>query len=359
MPRQLLNRIEKLIDETAVANRGYGLDSSVEVLRLDRNGNGTIEPNGTDIDGSGRYRGRREGPRLPLLRHASRRQPLLRDSTSRIRDAPRLMWRIGENDAHIAVTDPEFLPGVGQTWSAPTIARVNVSGHSFTDNPDKFVLIFGGGYDTTQDQIPYQPDGVGNRVYMVDAISGELLWRAGPSTRHRRRPQAREDDQLDSGRSPRRGPDRRRLRGPHVCRRPRWPRLAIRHLQRTGAIVAGHGWRVRFARRGRQRHQAGREQPALLLCTGRGAAQERLAELDQRRDRLRSPREAGDGHDRREPLLQPARLQRVHAIDLGPVQGELRERDAALPPDHHRRGSGGCDHGRQRDDSRRAGRAGS
>jgi type IV pilus assembly protein PilY1 len=182
MPRELLPRIEKLIDETAVASRGYGLDSSVEVLRLDRNGNGTIEPNGTDIDGSGGPPEDDEKDRVYLFFGMRRGGSHYYAIDVTDRDAPRLMWRIGENDAHIAVTDPEFLPGVGQTWSAPTIARVNVSGHSFTDNPDKFVLIFGGGYDTTQDQIPYQVDGVGNRVYVVDAISGELLWRAGPTT---------------------------------------------------------------------------------------------------------------------------------------------------------------------------------
>jgi type IV pilus assembly protein PilY1 len=181
MPRQLLNRIEQLADETAVASRGYGLDSSVEVLRLDRNGNGTIEPDGTDIDGSG-YTEDDEKDRVYLffgMRRGGSHYYAL-DVTNR--NAPKLMWRIGESDANILVTDPEYLPGVGQTWSAPSIARVNVSGHSFTGNPDKFVLIFGGGYDTTQDQIPYQVDGVGNRVFMVDAISGELLWRAGPST---------------------------------------------------------------------------------------------------------------------------------------------------------------------------------
>ncbi len=50
--------------------------------------------------------------------------------------APAFMWRIGAAE----------LSGVGQTWSTPTIGRVNVSGA--TQNSQKLVLIIGGGYDT-------------------------------------------------------------------------------------------------------------------------------------------------------------------------------------------------------------------
>jgi type IV pilus assembly protein PilY1 len=49
-------------------------------------------------------------------------------------------------------------------------------------NPYKLVAIVGGGYDPSQDNIPYNTDDTGNRMYMIDVVSGELLWRAGPQS---------------------------------------------------------------------------------------------------------------------------------------------------------------------------------
>jgi type IV pilus assembly protein PilY1 len=40
----------------------------------------------------------------------------------------------------------------------------------------QLVLIFGGGYDATQENQPYNSDTVGNRIFMVDAETGKLLW---------------------------------------------------------------------------------------------------------------------------------------------------------------------------------------
>jgi type IV pilus assembly protein PilY1 len=179
IPRQLLNRIERLIDDSVVANRGYGLDSSVEILRLDRNGNGTIEEDGTDIDGSGDIEDD-EKDRVYLFFGMRRGGSHYFGFDVTKPDNPTLMWRIGAEDAWLATTDVGFLPGIGQTWSSPSVARVDVKN---TGNSEKLVLIFGGGYDTVQDVPPeqgYQPDSVGNSIYMVDALTGKLIWRAGP-----------------------------------------------------------------------------------------------------------------------------------------------------------------------------------
>jgi type IV pilus assembly protein PilY1 len=46
----------------------------------------------------------------------------------------------------------------------------------------KLVAIFGGGYDSSQDNVAYSTDAMGNRIFMVDLLTGALLWRAGPST---------------------------------------------------------------------------------------------------------------------------------------------------------------------------------
>ncbi|MGB7738002.1 MAG: hypothetical protein WBM03_02720, partial [Steroidobacteraceae bacterium] len=52
VPREMLDRIEDLYTNDDVTSRNYGLDGAVKIVRLDRNGNGTIEPNGTDINGN-------------------------------------------------------------------------------------------------------------------------------------------------------------------------------------------------------------------------------------------------------------------------------------------------------------------
>lgn len=181
IPRQLLSRIERLVDDSVVTNRGYGLDGSVEVLRLDRNGNGTIEPDGTDIDGSG-FVEDDEKDRVYLFFGMRRGGSHYFGFNVTNPDAPELMWRIGAEDTWLAATDSGFLPGIGQTWSSPTVARVNVQN---AGNSEKLVLIFGGGYDTVQDAPPvqgYKLDSVGTGIYIVDALSGELIWRAGHST---------------------------------------------------------------------------------------------------------------------------------------------------------------------------------
>jgi len=169
IPRELLRRIHPLYEDDEVSSRTYGLDGDIEVLRLDRNNNGTIEPNGTDINGNGTIA---ENERDKVLLFFGMRRGgsyyYALDVTNRT--APQLLWRIG----------PSELPGIGQTWSTPTVARVNASRTWGSSNPDKLVLVFGGGYDAADDAVSYVSSTVGNGIYMVDAITGGLIWRAGP-----------------------------------------------------------------------------------------------------------------------------------------------------------------------------------
>ncbi len=81
--------------------------------------------------------------------------------------APRFLWK--RNETH--------LPGLGKAWSAPTVAHVNIAGA--TQNAQKFVLICGGGCDEAQENYVYMTDSVGNRIFMLDLESGNLLWYAG------------------------------------------------------------------------------------------------------------------------------------------------------------------------------------
>lgn len=170
MPRDMLGRIEELHDNAEVTSRVYGLDGVVKVVRLDRNNNGTIEPAGTDLDGNGSV-SEQEKDKVFLYFGMRRGGSSVIALDVTVRSTPKLMWIIG----------PSELPGVGETWSTPTVTRVNVNRTWPTSNPDKMVLVFGGGYDPAQDTISYVADNVGNRIYMVDALTGSLIWRAGPT----------------------------------------------------------------------------------------------------------------------------------------------------------------------------------
>ena len=171
VPRVLLDRIEKLYDNEDVTSRVYGLDGAVRVVRLDRDGDGTIEPAGSDIDGTDGIE-ENEKDKVFLYFGMRRGGSYYFGLDVTVRTAPKLMFVLGPSD----------LPGVGQTWSTPTVARVNVNRTWPSSNPDKMVLVFGGGYDIAQDTVGYVADTVGNQVFMVDAITGTLIWRAGPTS---------------------------------------------------------------------------------------------------------------------------------------------------------------------------------
>jgi type IV pilus assembly protein PilY1 len=161
MPSQLLARARDMYVNDAVTDRVYGLDGNVRVLRNEVNDNGVLEP------GLGErvyiYFGMRRGggDYFGL------------DVTDR--NAPALLFRIGPSEA-----GAKQLANGGQSWSTPSVARVNVSGA--TQNTLQQVLVFGGGYDTVQDNGAYALDANGNQIFMVDAVSGNVLWYAGPST---------------------------------------------------------------------------------------------------------------------------------------------------------------------------------
>lgn len=75
---------------------------------------------------------------------------------------PQYLWRISNMDTDFAE--------LGQTWSQPKVA--NVKGYA---NP---VLIFGAGYDTAEDSEPPTADTMGRGIFIVDAITGTMVWSA-------------------------------------------------------------------------------------------------------------------------------------------------------------------------------------
>lgn len=79
---------------------------------------------------------------------------------------PRFLWEINPD-----------LPGspfaeMGQSWSTPNIGKIAYG------TGEKWVAFIGGGYDINQDNNPItQPDSKGRAVFVVDVLTGSLVWR--------------------------------------------------------------------------------------------------------------------------------------------------------------------------------------
>jgi type IV pilus assembly protein PilY1 len=86
---------------------------------------------------------------------------------------PKVLWRLPGTGA-------QALPGMGQSWSNPMPARMSVAGVS--QNPANLVLVFGAGYDTKHDEHGMAgTDSAGKGIFIVDSVSGNVLWSGAPS----------------------------------------------------------------------------------------------------------------------------------------------------------------------------------
>jgi type IV pilus assembly protein PilY1 len=154
IPNEMLKHLKDIYTDDPVTAKHYGIDGPVTVLRYDVNADGTISGNDRVIlyFGTGR--------------NADTAAYYALDVTNK--SNPTLLWKI----------DASTLTGLGQAWSQPTITRVNIQGAS--QNSQHLALVIGGGYDAAEDNYVYNKnDGVGNDIYIVDALKGTLLWRAG------------------------------------------------------------------------------------------------------------------------------------------------------------------------------------
>jgi len=154
IPERLLPRLVELYNDPLVANKRYGLD-------------GDIRPYVMNNDGLPGISG---GERVFLVFGMRRGGDGLFALEVTDRNNPRLAW--------VVDSDSSGMEGLGETWSAPNIAKVNVDGDI------KDVVIVGGGYDNGQDNPGYREDSVGNAIYMLDLETGDLLWSAGGDGGH-------------------------------------------------------------------------------------------------------------------------------------------------------------------------------
>ena len=139
MPKTLLQNLHHFYKDTSSLEHKYGLDGDM-ILR-------TVGEN------KYLYVGMRRGGRNYYVFDVTQKT------------SPTLKFKIEGGAGTLAK--------LGQTWSRPTITKVNMGGQV------KNVMIVGGGYDDAQDdRIVRANDVVGNAVFMFDADTGSLLWHA-------------------------------------------------------------------------------------------------------------------------------------------------------------------------------------
>lgn len=86
--------------------------------------------------------------------------------------APTVLWKISNATAGFAE--------LGQTWSRPRVTLLKGYVDAATGK-SKPVLIFAAGYDPAEDSEPPTANTMGRGIFIVDAVTGALIWRATSS----------------------------------------------------------------------------------------------------------------------------------------------------------------------------------
>lgn len=164
IPQEFLARQGSLYDDGPMAARDYALDGDVRIFKYDVDQDGVVET----ADGDKAY----------IFFGTGRGGSTYYSLDVSTIGTPKFRWKIDNTMAD------EGFGKLGKTWSTPQIARVQI-GEGTGQSAQKFVLIFGGGYDPANDNEPdpfsFSNDSVGNEIYMVDLETGTLLWHGGKS----------------------------------------------------------------------------------------------------------------------------------------------------------------------------------
>jgi type IV pilus assembly protein PilY1 len=89
---------------------------------------------------------------------------------------PKYLWRIYKNRQNKG-SSTSYYQELAQTWSAPIVGKVAYGNQTSNPPEEKWVAIFGGGYDTNQDSLnPALTDTVGRGVYMADVFTGDCVF---------------------------------------------------------------------------------------------------------------------------------------------------------------------------------------
>ena len=164
IPNEFLPNLNTFMDN-ATLNPGatppvkhpYGIDGNIVAWVNDANGDGRISDPENTGDHVYLYFGLRRGGSLYYAL----------DVTDPAQ--PSVLWKIGG----------DTLTDLGQTWSTPIKTKIKTGSTDPGSVVVKDVLVFGGGYDSAQDiAIPTEVDDKGKAIYIVNAETGALDWKA-------------------------------------------------------------------------------------------------------------------------------------------------------------------------------------
>ncbi len=161
MPRAVMKIQKQLMDNAAAGNprHPYAVDSAPVEYIYDANRDGTLDHNVGDKVWI--FFGLRRGGRAYYALDIS--DP----------DNPRMLWETAKIDNTLG----DFVE-LGYSFAPPKVRMLKWGG-SDTARP---ALIFGGGYDTHKDGPALgTDDAMGRAVYVVNAATGELIWKADSS----------------------------------------------------------------------------------------------------------------------------------------------------------------------------------
>ncbi len=152
IPKELLSNLMRLYFDPASKYKQYGIDGNVVPVIKDVDRDGVVESADGDF------------VRLIFGMRRGGNSYYALDVTNK--NSPQLLWQLNQ-------------ASFGESWSSPVVARMDIN--SVSQNADKAVVVFGGGYDTVHDTSahPVSDDAAGNGVYMFDLETGAQLWRAG------------------------------------------------------------------------------------------------------------------------------------------------------------------------------------
>jgi type IV pilus assembly protein PilY1 len=147
MPKDFLKNISHLRENYPSSEKIYGIDGTATVYITDVDGDGAVDA-GTDKVWL--FFGLRRGGNSYYALDIS------------LKDTPKLMWH-------------KTFAGAGQSWSKPEIAYSKINTSNDIAKP---VLIIGAGYSPAKDNPSVGGnDTIGNGIFMLDAESGDLIWR--------------------------------------------------------------------------------------------------------------------------------------------------------------------------------------
>lgn len=171
-PKELAPVLRKRALNPVSSQHVYGVDNTPVLYTFDEDRDGTIEA--SDGDKAYVYLTLRSGGDAVYALDIS--NP----------DSPAFLWMISPSsqcvidESGVPTPDPCPFAEIGQTWSRPVITRI--PGYKDSEGIPKPVLIFGAGYDTNKNNSGVATaDSRGRGLYIVDAVTGALVWKVTPA----------------------------------------------------------------------------------------------------------------------------------------------------------------------------------